>query len=173
MPFPNAGTVDTQTPSGVKSYVLARLATQQSTNIAAGDHLKLDTVVASRGGDIALDTSTSYVTTIGAASIGRFTLKANKTYHLKCGIPYILGSGATGLLEVQFYDATGNAALPGVNGASLVATTATNDIGGGFPEAIFTPGQDSLVEVRIVTATALSQIGITGSRGPVVLVETF
>lgn len=173
MGFPNAGSVNTSTLTGVTAYILAKMATQQSTNIAAGDHLKFDTVVATgRGGEIVLDTSTAYVTTIGAASIGRFTLKANKTYAMRCNIPYVLGSGATGLLDVQFYDATGNAAIAGTVGTALVATTATNDIGGGEAEAVFSPGQDSLVEVRIVTATALTQVGHTTNRHPSVWIET-
>lgn len=173
MPAPNSGSVDSQNPSGVKEFVFAKLATQQSTNIGAGDHLKLDTVIASRGGAVRLDTSTAYSNSAGAASIGRFTLKAGRTYRLTASIPYVLGSGATGLLAVQWYDATLSANLPGSMAAALVATTATNDIGGGTAEAVFTPGRDTLVEVRIITATALSQIGTTGAREPTVLVETF
>lgn len=172
MPFPNAGTVDTQTPSGTKDFVFGKMATQQSTNIAAGDHLKFDTSLASSGNSAVLDTSTAYVTTIGAAAIGRVSLKANRRYRLRCDVPYILGSGATGLLDIQFYDATGNAATPGSVGTRMVSTTATNDDGGSAAESVFTPGQDSLVEVRIVTATALSQIGHTTNRHPTLFVET-
>jgi len=174
MPFPNAGAVDTSTKEGVKGYLLARLATQQTTNVAANDHLKLDTVVAFRGSDITLDTTTAYVTTTGAASIGRFTLKAGKTYKLRAQVPYLLASGATGLLEAAFYDATAGAVIStGVGLAALVATTATHDIGGGLAEAIFTPTQDSLVELRFIVATAVTQIGTTANnRQPSVFIET-
>lgn len=174
MPFPGAGAVDTSTKEGVKGYMLARLATQQTTNVAAGDHLKLETVSTFRGGDITLDTTTAYVTTTGAASIGRFTLKTGKTYKLRAQIPYVLGSGATGALEAAFYDATAGAVIStGVGLAALVATTATNDTGGGFAEAIFTPGQDSLVELRFIVATIVTQIGTTANnRQPSVFIET-
>lgn len=172
MPFPNAGQVNTATQSGVNGYMLAKMATQQTTNIGAGDHLKYDTIVASRGGDIALDIATAYVTTAGAASVGRFTLKAGKTYRLSASIPYFLGSGTTGLLDACFYDATGSANLAGSFITMLVATTATHDIGGGVAEAVFTPTQDSLVELRIITATAATQIGHTTNRHPTVFIET-
>lgn len=172
MPTANAGDVNTSTKSGVKEFVFGKMATQQAANIAAGDHLKFDTIVASRGGSAVLDTATAYVTTIGAASIGRVSLKAGLTYRLRCSIPYILGSGATTLLDVQFYDATGNAALPGSVATYLNAATATFDQGGGSAEAIFSPGVDSLVEVRILTATALTQIGVTANRHPTIFVET-
>lgn len=173
MPFPQSGTVDLSTKEGVKGYLFARLATQQSTNIAANDHLKFDTVIASRGRDITLDTTTAYSNSNGAASIGRVTLLAGKTYHLRCAIPYLLGSGATGLLEVEFNDVTGTpAALPGVRGELVVATDAGNDAATGVAEAVFTPTQDSLVEVRIITATALTRIGTTSTQCPSLWVET-
>lgn len=170
MPFPNAGVVNLATRSGVVEYVFAKLDALQNANIAANDHVKFDTVLASRGGSVALDTTTAFSAATGAASIGRFTLKANVTYKLTAAIPYILGSGATGLLDVQWFDATLNAALPGTIGSLLVATTATNDVGGGVAMAIFTPGQDTLVELRLITVTALTQIG-TAAREAWAMVE--
>lgn len=172
MTFPNAGDVNTATRSGVKEYVFAKMATQQATNVATGDHLKLDTVVTSRGGSVSLDTATAYVTTIGAASIGRFTLKAGLTYRLRASIPYVLASGATGLVNYGWYDATGDAALPGSQGAALVATQAEHEIGGGYAEAIFSPGVDSLVELRFILATAVTQYGTTTTQTPSAFVET-
>lgn len=171
MPFPNAGNVNLATKSGVVEYVFAKLDTLQNANISANDHVKWDTVLASRGGSVALDVTTAFSAATGAASIGRFTLKAGLTYMLQAAIPYILGTGATGLLDVQWFDATLNAALPGVISSLLVATTATHDIGGGSPVAIFTPGTDTLVELRLITVTALTQIG-TASREAWALVET-
>src|SRR6266850_5689707 len=131
MPFPNSGVVNLSTRSGVVEFVFAKLNTLQNANIGANDHVKWDTVLSSRGGAVALDTTTAFSAATGAASIGRFTLKAGLTYKLTASIPYLLGSGATGLLDVQWFDATANAALPGVICSLLVATTATNDIGGG------------------------------------------
>lgn len=172
MPFPQAGGVDTQTSTGVKEFVFGKMATQQTTNISANDHVKFDTLITSRGTSVALDTSTAYVTTAGAASVGRITLKANKTYKLVAAIPYALGSGATGLLDACWYDATNSANLPGSFQSMLVASTATHDIGGGVAMAVFTPTSDVLVELRIITATALTQIGHTTNRHPEFFVET-
>lgn len=166
------GAVNTSTASGLTEFVTAQLATQQTANIAANDHLKLDTVLASRGVSVALDVSTAYSNVTGAASIGRFTLKAGRLYRLRATIPYVLGSGATGALVAQFWDATANAAIPGSQSVLLVNTDASNDTGDGSCEAVFAPGVDTLVEVRIITATALTQIGTTGARTPIVTVET-
>jgi len=171
MPFPNAGNVNLATRSGVVEYVFAKLDTQQTTNISANDHVKWDTVLASRGSAISLDTTTAFSAATGAASIGRFTLKAGLTYRLMAAVPYILGSGATGLLDVQWFDASLNAALPGTIASALVATTTTHDIGGGAPVAIFSPTQDTLVELRLITVTAFTQIG-TAAREAWAIVET-
>lgn len=171
MPTPNTGVVNTGTKSGVTEYVFAKLDTLQNANIAANDHVKFDTVLASRGTSVVLDTTTAFSAATGAASIGRFTLKANIAYKLSAALPYILGSGATGLLDVQWFDATLNAALPGTIASALVATTATNDIGGGAAVAVFTPTQDTLVELRLITVTALTQIG-TAAREAWAMVET-
>src|SRR6266581_6482955 len=95
MAFPRSGTVDTQTFSGTKDFIFARLATTQSTNVGAADHLKFDTVDFSRpsvtqvtgalgGAAISLDTSTAYVNTSGAAAIGRFSVRGGKLYKLEC-----------------------------------------------------------------------------------------
>lgn len=174
MPSPNVGVPDTGVLSGVKEFVFAKLETQQSTNIGAGDHLKFDTVIDSRNPSqsIVLDTSTAYSNSAGAASIGRFTLKAGRRYHLRASIPYILGSGATGALTVQFYDATNSAVIAGGQQTLLVATTATNDIGGGYAESFITPTSDILVELRIITVAALTRIGTTSTQVPTVLIES-
>jgi hypothetical protein len=169
MPFPNAGVVNLATRSGVVEYVFAKLDTLQNANISANDHVKFDTVLASRGGAVTLDTTTAFSAATGAASIGRFTLRANVTYKLTASIPYILGTGATTLLDVQWFDATLNAALPG-SIMTMLAASGANDIGGGLATAIFTPGADTLVELRLITVTAFTQIG-TATREPWALVE--
>lgn len=172
MPTANAGAVNSSTNTGVTEFLFGKMATQQTTNIATTDHLKFDTVVASRGGSIVLDVATAYTSAAGLASIGRLTLKAGKTYYLRASVPYALASGATGLLDVVFYDATLGANLPGSFQSLLVATTATHDGGGGVAESVFTPTQDTLVELRIITATAVTQIGATTNRHPSLFVET-
>lgn len=172
MPFPNAGDVNTSTKTGVKEYVFAKLDTLQNSNLTTSDHIKFDTVLSSRGSSVVLDTTTTYSNSNGAASIGRFSLKAGLTYKLYAQCPYLLGSGATGLADLQWNDVTGTpAALPGTVQSMLVATTATNDIGGGAAFAVFSPAVDSLVELRILTATALTQFG-TAAREAFAIVET-
>lgn len=174
MPAPNTGAVSTNTPTGVVEFVFAKMETQQAANIAANDHVKFDTVFASRGSTISLDVATAYSNANGAASLGRFTLKAGRTYRLRASVPYILGSGATGALNLAWYDVTGTpAALNGGPLQLLVATTATHDIGGGVAEAIVTPGADMLVELRIVSVAALTRIGTTSTQVPTAFVESF
>src|SRR5438445_1202270 len=103
MAFPRSGTVDTQTFSGTKDFVFAHSSALQSTNIAANDHLKLDTVDFSRpsvaqltgalgGASVSLDTTTAYSNTDGAASLGRFTVRGGKLYKLECSPGYALFS---------------------------------------------------------------------------------
>lgn len=171
MAFPQSGNVNLSTKTGVVEYLFAKMDALQNSNVGANDHLKFETVLASRGGSITLDTSTAYVNTQGTASIGRFTLKAGLTYKLTASVPYFLGSGATGLLDVQWFDATNNAALPGVYQTMLVSTDASNDGAGSQAVAVFTPAQDTLVELRIITATALTSIG-TAAREPFAFIET-
>lgn len=177
MPFPNAGQVNSATIRGVSSFLLAKMNTQQTTNIAANDHIKYDTLIGSRGSEISVDVSTAYTnatggTTPGTASIGRFFVKGGLTYRLTGSIPYILGSGATGLLEFGWFDTLNNVELPATRGLLMVATTATHEAGSGDAEAIFSPGSDTLIELRITTVAALTQIGITSTRPPVAYIET-
>lgn len=172
MPTPNTGGVNTATSSGVTAVMLATLATQQTTNIAAGDHLKLDTVVFSKGREIALDVATAYVTTIGAASIGRFTLRSACNYLIRLNAGYVLFSGATGVVDLQLYDATANAAITTALATVFAATDAGHDGASGMVEVVFSPAQDTLVEVRIKTVTAVTQFGTTANRAPTVFIES-
>jgi hypothetical protein len=172
MPFPNAGDVNTATKTGVKEFVFAKMATQQSTNIAANDHIKFDTIVTSRGGSVALDTTTAYVTTAGAASVGRFTLKGGLTYKLTAAVSFYLGSAATSTAVLRFYDATNAANLPGVACSVWPASDATGEFSAGEAVAVFTAPSDVLVELRIISATTGTRYGNTGSEEVWALVET-
>jgi hypothetical protein len=184
MAFPRSGTVDTQTFSGTKDFVAAHSSALQNSNISANDHLKLDTVDVARGGlssgagaasggAVILDTTTTYSNTDGAASLGRFSLKAGKTYKLTCHPGYFLFSGATGVITLQWYDVGGAAAAIGQPLNVYVATDASNDGATGSLVAFFQPGTDTLVEVRIAAVTALTSIGNTAKGLPVALVETY
>jgi len=188
MAFPRSGTVDTSTYSGTKDFVFAHAGAVQSANVAANDHLKLDTVDVSRGaagsgagaaggGSVFLDTTTTYSNSNGAASLGRFTLQGGKIYKLSLASVYALFSGATGVLDLQWFDVTGTPAAIGTILRVLPVTQTSNDNATGNLETMFAPGgaaaDTKLVEVRIITATALTSIGDPVKGAPTALVETY
>src|SRR5947208_9378791 len=162
------GAVNTSTGGGLDTFLMATLATQQSANIAANDHVKFDTANVLLGTEVALDTTTAYSNAAGAASIGRVTLHGTPngglTYKLQFVAGYVLFSGATGLVEFQFYDATAGALIPGGTASVFAATDAGHDGSCASMTTVFEPLQDTLIEVRILVATALTRIGTTASR---------
>jgi|ERR1043166_1992988 hypothetical protein len=192
MAFPRSGTVDTQTFSGTKDFVFARLNTTQSSNISVGDHLKFDTVDFARGGvgdplgagakmggAVSLDTTTTYSNTSGVASIGRFTVRGGKIYKLYCDPGYALFSGNTGIVTVQWFDVTTGtaAALTGAPTMIEPVTETTNDNSSGVLDAFYQPGGGQndlfLLEVQIVAVTALTSFGSSSKGQATALVETF
>jgi len=184
MGFPRSGTVDTQTRSGTKDLVAAKNSATQAANLGAGDHLKLDTVDFSRptgsgsaqgGGAVALDTTTAYSNTNGAASLGRFTLKGGKVYRLECQAGEVLATA--GSVQIQWADVTGTPALLGSPAIIYSATFATGEGSSGGCIAFYAPGGSSadnfLVEVRIVAvAGAPSSIGDPAKGAMYAVVET-
>ena len=191
MAFPRSGTVDTQTFSGTKDFVFGRLNTTQSTNIGSADHLKFDTVDFQRplivspttgaagGSAESLDTSTAYSNTSGVASIGRISVRGGKVYKLECSPGYVLFSGATGALTLQWFDVTGAAGVA-VGSPMFIepVTQTTNDIASGDLWTFYAPGGGQndifLLEVQIVGApTALTSIGSATKGQPTFLVETY
>lgn len=191
MAFPRSGTLDTQTLSGTKDFVFARLAAIQTTNIGAADHVKFDTVDFSRptttqntgalgGTSITLDTSTVYNATVGAASIGRFSVRGGKFYKLKFDPRYVLSSGATGLLTLQWVDVTVAAAQVLLGSPMQISpvSSGVNEIVMGSIDTFYTPGGGQndvfLLEVQIIGApTALTQIGSVAKGLPTALIETY
>lgn len=191
MAFPRSGTVDTQTISGTKDFVFARASALQNSNIAAADHLKIETVDFARGGvgdslgvgakaggSVSLDTTTAYAATVAVASLGRFSVRGGKLYKLTASPGYVLFSGATGLLTVQWFDMTTVATAVGQPGSVYAQTDATADgSSGGLLQAMYNPGGGQndifLLEVQITVATAVTSIGNTAKGMPVALVETY
>src|SRR6266404_3532138 len=190
MAFPRSGTVDTQTFSGTKDFIFAHSSALQNANIGAADHLKFDTVDFSRpsvaqltgalgGAAMSLDTSTAYVNTNGTASIGRISLRGGKMYKLECSPGYVLFSGATGLLSLQWFDMT-SLTTPVALGqpTSIYAQTdAAHDGANGDLLAFYNAGGGQndvfLLEVQITVATAVTSIGNTAKGLPTILVETY
>ena len=139
-----------------KSYLQARVTNYYTSNISAGDHIKFNSVVNGSGTDITLDTSTTYTSTAGVASIGRFTLKAGKTYKLYATVQ---GNGATGVnATFVWYNSTANAAVSGSRAYPL--SPAFSGGNGPVPEAtaFITTQVDTLVELRINSVTDLNTI---------------
>jgi hypothetical protein len=135
------GTVSFSSPTGLCIY--SKLNVAQTTNLAVTDHIKFDLVLFDNASNISLDTTTAYTVTTGAASIGRFTLAAGKTYYMEC---WLMQFAATTMV-VRWWDATLNAAIDG-------------PIAGTFPGclAVFTPATSTLVEVRIVNSVTPTSI---------------
>jgi hypothetical protein len=189
MSFPRSGTVDTQTFSGTKDFIFARMSALQNANIGSADHLKFDTIDFSRplvaqtpgsSGAVSLDTSTAYANTLGAPSIGRFSVKGGKLYKLKCDPRYALYSGAIGLVALQWVDVTvlGAQVVLGTPMQFSPVSSAVNEYNAGGLETFYNPGGGQndlfLLEVQIIGApTALTQIGSATKGLATALVETF
>ncbi len=173
-----------------KDFIFARLATTQSTNVGAADHLKFDTVDFSRpsvaqvtgalgGAAISLDTSTAYVNTSGAAAIGRFSVRGGKLYKLECSPGYLLFSGATGAAVLQWFDVTGAAGVALGSPLQLLSLSdATAELSNGDLWTMYAPGGGQndifLLEVQIVGApVAFTSFGSATKGQPTVLVETY
>ena len=134
----------------------------QTTNLSANDHVKFNLVNASSGSSISLDTTTTYTTTAAAASVGRFTLAANKTYLLYGNLPCVSYSASSGYLYFRWYDATNSTyiGLPAYNSAPARSTTTNIIMSPAL--AIIDTTSSTLVELRISAVSGMGQIGITG-----------
>ena len=128
----------------VASYMQAFMNTTYS-NLAATDHLRFDTVTTQSGSDITLDSATAYSTANNVPSIGRFTLKAGKTYKLS----YRAGTINTTDTYMRY-------AWNNVDTGAQIGEAQTAWDGGAYPYAsggdlatIFTPTVDTRVAVRI------------------------
>jgi hypothetical protein len=114
------GTASWQNP--ILNVVHGYVSSTQSTNLSAGDHVKFNSSYFSVGSDIALDSSSSYTTTLGAPSIGRITLAANHTYKLTFSPNEGVGQGA---IYFEWRDAN--------NGSSIGVGTRLDDGQQGSP----------------------------------------
>jgi trimeric autotransporter adhesin len=147
---------------GTIDYVHATFTTTQSTNVAANDHLKFQNATVT--GNLPFDVSTTYTTTANAASMGRVTLKAGKTYRLTGSPGYVVGSTAATYISFQWYDAT-NSIFIGNKGDIEVYTNTANMGYSTVATAIYTPATDVLVELRLnSTSGTVTELGLT-TRG--------
>lgn len=132
-------------------------ATEQTTNIGAGDHVKFNTVARAGGTGISVDTSTAYTTTLGVDSIGRITLAANATYEIRAQIPKATFS-ALGSIRVAIVNADTGAVISR-NGLGIDPTSVTTEAGDMSLTAMISVSVATRMELRIIAATNLTQIG--------------
>jgi alpha-tubulin suppressor-like RCC1 family protein len=144
------------------SYLQGYSSTSQTTNLTAGtSHFMFDTVEAYSGTDISLDTSTPYSNTAGAASLGRITLKAGKTYKLYADAGALSGTNPATYIAYQWYNADTGVAI-GQTGSIEGSAEASNDALQAKAEAVFTPTVDTKVEIRL-TVKGADTLGIGNS----------
>ena len=87
-----------------KDYLLASLNTSQGINVASGDHIKYNQILASRGSGITFDTTTAYSNSNNTDSVGRFTLTSGKTYKITVD-SYCSLANSTSLCYLLLYNA--------------------------------------------------------------------
>ena len=144
-------------------------AAQQSSNLAAGDHVIFNIEdIATGGPNIQLDTSTPYTTTPGQPSVGRITLQqgpgaAGHLYKLVGNLNQVSGSG-----NIYFQWWYTNSVSPGGvavgNGSRLDDGTNSGDFAshGDCVAYIYTnsgSGGTALAELRIMFNNGMTSIG--------------
>lgn len=137
-----------------KSYIHAKVSSQYTSNISVGDHIKYDTVLTTFGSDVSLDTTTTYTSTDNVPSIGRFLLKAGKTYHLQGAIQ---GNGATAISAgVKWYNANNGTAIG--TSAFEIGPAHTGYNPNPIAQAFITTTLDTYVDLRIAYAGDLNTV---------------
>jgi len=144
---PIATVLSTDTGTGTGTFCTASLAADQTTNIAATDHVEFDTL--DEDGGITLQTGA------GQAD-GIFELSAGKKYFLSSLLRPEF-SGATGQLVIAWYDITNGAEI-GKRAIYESQTHVSDNANQPAVEAIVTPTTNITVEVRIIAVTALTAL---------------
>jgi len=133
-------------------YIQANMTADQLSPLS-GDAVDVDNILRQRG-SLALDTVTN---------VGRFSgLKAGRTYLLMAGFRCGHSTSACGV-TTYWYDVTGAAAI-GQTSRSRSYDWNTNHLGGAFPAtAVFTPTEDTEVEVRVSSPSPADVKVMSGS----------
>jgi hypothetical protein len=144
--------------------VLQGYATEQTTNLGAGDHVIFNGEYNSAGGsNISLDTSTPYTTTPGAASVGRITLAEGHLFKLVANANQVSGVG--NIYFQWWYTNSDNVGGVNVgNGTRLDDGTFSPDFAshGDCVAYIYTnsgSGGAVLAELRIMENSGMTSIG--------------
>ena len=121
---------------GTSDFLYATLSADQSTDIDADDELQFDTVSASSGTDISLNTTTH-----------QFTLADGNEYKIQCVVDGTWS--AIGWVTIQIYDIT-NSAYVGMRGTKRTTTYSADHRSGGTDcFAVVEPSGDTVYEARI------------------------
>ncbi len=132
-------------PAPTTEYLMGSLTADITTNLAAGDHIKFNSLSkgqSSNGttdtGNIILDTTTAYVTTANVASLGRITLKAGRTYELT-GYAQGVATVGTATFTYAWYNADSSLIIGTTSTYypnQLSGTVTVGDIGSGSSGSI-------------------------------------
>jgi len=131
-------------PMEEKSYTFAVLSGDQSSFLGANDPVQFDTDSYAQGN------------AIGAVSSNSWTLEADRSYVLKAHLSAVF-SGATGVLEYQWYDTT-NTTFIGKKAVLRAQTNTTDANSNEEAMAVFQPGSAVTVELRVVASTAITLV---------------
>lgn len=136
----------------------AYMAAAQTTNLAVGDHAKLDTLaVAPADTRIAMDVSSAYTNGAGR-SLGRFSLQPGFVYDLHFEICHAGFANTSGFLSAAFYDTiTGVYISP----STIYRAVGSSNLSGSSSavRALYAPVRNNLIEVRFRDAADVSQLG--------------
>lgn len=135
------------TGTGDGKFLTVSLSADQTTNIAANNHVEFDTK--DEDGEIVLQTGA------GQAD-GLFELLGGRKYYLQASLRPEF-SGVTGQLEVAWYDQTNTAEI-GSRAKYEAMDHSGNDANQPIAAAIVTPTTNILVKLEILSVTALDAL---------------
>jgi hypothetical protein len=138
---------------GAPEFISAELSADQLNVGVASTVIAFDTVLGSRG-----------LTVNGS---GRFSgLKAGRTYWLQCGL-YVHDATGGSYLNWHWYNVTGAATIS-KNGSSQTTTETSHDSAQPTASVIFTPTEDTEVEIRVVSGLSTCDVGEGASYANIV-----
>ena len=142
--------------STTKSAAIFFLSANQTTDIAAGDHVKFNLTGFIIGTNISLDSTTAYSAAAGA-SIGRITLQPNKRYEITAAVRPTF-TASTDSMSAQI---TNDSGISNPLGSRLVIsplTSASLVYNQTVATAIVAPSVATRYELRLLTATGLTTL---------------
>ena len=132
------------------SYMRVNRTTTQAITAAASNVI-FTNVESSFSSDITANTST-----------GVFTLRANRTYRLRGGIPYFVPNSMSACAW-RWYNATTSTYVGSSAQTNSSTFTTVDGVAGGTAEAIITPSVDTNVVLRVTPTIQAMSIGIAGT----------